>query len=37
MIPFSVLIAVALLYVTFLFAVAFWAERAAAIGKTGWL
>ena len=37
MIPFSVLIAVALLYVTFLFTVAFWAERAAAIGRTAWL
>jgi Na+/proline symporter/nitrogen-specific signal transduction histidine kinase len=37
MIPFSALIAIALLYVTFLFAVAFWAERRAASGKTAWL
>ncbi len=37
MIPFGVLIGIALLYVTFLFVVAFWAERRAAVGKTAWL
>jgi Na+/proline symporter/nitrogen-specific signal transduction histidine kinase len=37
MIPFGALIGIALLYVTFLFIVAFWAERRAADGKTAWL
>lgn len=34
---FNVLILVALGYVSFLFAVAFWAERRAAAGRQGWL
>ncbi len=37
MMPFNALIAIALIYVLFLFAVAFWAERRAAQGRTGWL
>ncbi|SFS04822.1 ATP-binding protein [Yoonia litorea] len=37
MMPFSALIAIALLYVSLLFIVAFWAERHAATGKSKWL
>ena len=37
MVTFNVLIAVALAYVAFLFAVAFLAERRAAKGQGGWL
>jgi len=37
MMPFSALVVVALVYVSFLFGVAFWAERRAASGKTAWL
>jgi len=37
MVSFNILIAVALSYVAFLFAVAFFAERRAAIGQGGWL
>ncbi|MCF2904278.1 ATP-binding protein [Octadecabacter sp. CECT 8868] len=37
MISFNLLVLVSLLYVAFLFIVAFVAERRAALGKTGWL
>ncbi|MEN8895502.1 MAG: ATP-binding protein [Yoonia sp.] len=37
MVAFNVLVAVALAYVAFLFAVAFFAERRAAKGRGGWL
>ena len=37
MIPFDLLVAVALAYVIFLFLIAFWAEKQAAAGKGGWL
>ena len=37
MVAFNVLVAVALAYVAFLFAVAFFAERRAAQGFGGWL
>ena len=35
--PFNVLVLSCLAYVAFLFAVAFFAERRAAMGRVGWL
>ncbi|MBK1636550.1 sensor histidine kinase [Rhodovulum adriaticum] len=37
MISFDLLVAICLVYVVFLFGVAFWAERRAARGRGGWL